>query len=399
MSDLLREMNLTFNPFEPTATGAPLRTPLALPPRLKQHVLQLLDTHQESLGVKAFVVIGEYGSGKTCLLQWLHRRVLSTRGVKSFLFHDPGVHFYRLADTLLRAIGRKNFAKFIWELAHSHVKCPYQGNLFSQGFEEYNLSMGRRRSYSKAAEVDTIVHLQDAILQTTITSEAEIANCLARLVTQTVTRPYFQYRDFLSRSPTSIVAESQEAPYFGAILRTIAHGEGADAVAFLIDEFEEIGLQKRLTQRAAHEYLATLRRLISLAQDEQTNFWLVLSMTPDARDKTFNLDPGLYERLPTTITIDALDSAEARDLMHRRLLAARFRNETDDLFPFPSDLLTRPGSSVDPSIYSNPRRLVRLCSVAIAQASIDTRLPFTDDYLRNIVERLGSIPPNKGSRT
>ena len=387
MSAMLRTMKLDFNPFEPTATGAPLRSPLVPFPRLKQKVLEQLDTHQDNLGVKALLVVGEYGLGKTCLLQWLHRHILRDRGIKSFLFHDPGVHFYRLADTLLRTVGRKNFAKFIWELAHSHVRSSYQGHLFSQGFEEFNLSMGRRHSRGQFAK-DMTANLRNAILDTTITSDEEIAHCLARIVTQTVTKPYFQYKDFLARSPTSVVAESQEAPYFGALLRTIANGEGADAIAFLIDEFEEIGLQKRLTQRSAQEYLATLRRLISLAQDEQTNFWLVLSMTPDARDKTFNLDQGLRDRLSCVIEIDAIDSTEAEELVVRRLRAARSSPIAHDLFPFPRDWLTRSGFS--PSLYSNPRRLVRLCSVAIAQASPDTPLPFTDSYLRETAERLGN---------
>ena len=390
MSDVLRAMKLAFNPFEPTATGAPLRTPLTPPSRLERDVRTLLDTLQGGLGVKVFVVVGEYGSGKTCLLQWLHRMVFHDLGIKSFLFHDPGVHFYRLADTLLRTVGRKNFAKFIWELAHSHVTSPDQGNLFSKGFEAFNLSMGKQRASRKAAEDDIVTNLQDAILRTAITSEDEIANCLARIVTQTVTKPYFQYRDFLPRSASAVVAQHQEPSYFGALLRTIAHGEGADAVAFLIDEFEEIGLQKRLTQRAAHEYLATLRRLISLAQDEQTNFWLVLSMTPDARDKTFSLDEGLRDRLHHVIQINPLDTGSAEDLMLRRLRAARSTSADDDLFPFPADLLTRSNGPFPPSIHSNPRRLVRICSVAIAQASPETPLPFGDSYLKGIAERLGS---------
>ena len=389
MSEVLRYLKLAFNPFEPTATGAPLRTPLTPPSGLERQVLDLLDRLQGGLGVKAFVVVGDYGSGKTCLLQWLHRTVFRDRGIKSFLFHDPGVHFYRLADTLLRTVGRKNFAKFIWELAHSHVKSPYQGNLFRNGFEEFNLSMGRQGPQQKVAATAVIANLQNAILETTITDDDEIAHCLARIVSQTVTRPYFQYRDFLPRSANAIVAESQEAPYFGALLRTIANGVGADAVAFLVDEFEEIGLQKRLTQRAAHEYLATLRRLISLAQDEQTNFWLVLSMTHDALDKTFSLDAGLRERLEGVIRISPLNAKDAEDLLCRRLTAARSESPSHDLFPFPRNLLTTPESPFPPTIYSSPRRLVRICSTAVAQANLDMALPFSNSYLNEIAERLG----------
>lgn len=391
MADVLQEMRLAFNPFEPTATGAPLRSPLAPPAKLEREVLELLDAHQDKLGAKVLLVVGEYGSGKTCLLQWFHRTILGPRGVKSFLFHDPGVHFYGLADTLLRTVGRKNIAKFIWELAYSHVKSPDQGNLLGQGFEEYNLSMGKRNSRNRAAEAAVLAGIRNAILQTTITTDDEIANCLARLVTRAATKPYFQYRDYLPRSSTSLVAESQEAPYFGALLRTIAQGEGVEDVAFLIDEFEEIGLQARFTQRAAHDYLATLRRLINLAQDGQTNFRLILAMTPAARDKTFSLDASLRDQLPHTVEINSLDRSEAEGLMVRRLLAARSASVPNRLFPFPRDLLTRPDHPLTPSTYANPRRLVRLCSVAIAHAGPDTRLPFTDRYLKGVAEHLGYV--------
>ena len=391
MADVLRDMRLAFNPFEPAATGAPLRSPFAPPAKLEREVLELLDAHQDKLGIKALLVVGEYGSGKTCLLQWLHRTIFGPRGVKSFLLHDPGVHFYGLADTLLRTVGRKNIAKFIWELAHSHVTSPDQGNLLGQGFEEYNLSMGKRSSRNGAAEAAILAGLRDAILQTTIATDDEIANCLVRLVTRTATKPYFQYRDYLPRSATPVVAEPQEAPYFGALLRTIAQGEGVEDVAFLIDEFEEIGLQARFTQRAAHNYLATLRRLISLAQDDKTNFRLVLAMTPAARDKTFSLDASLRDQLPHTIEINSLDRSEAEGLMVRRLLAARSASVPNKLFPFPRDLLTRPDHPLPPSIHSNPRRLVRLCSIAIAHAGPDTCLPFTDSYLKGVAEHLGCV--------
>lgn len=393
MADVLREMRLAFNPFEPTATGMPLRSPFSPPAELEREVLELLDAGQDKVGVKALLVVGEYGSGKTCLLQWLHRTIFGPRGVKSFLFHDSGVHFYGLADTLLRTVGRKNVAKFIWELAHSHVRSPDQGNLLGQGFEEYSLSMGRRSSRNGAAEAAVLAGLRAAILQTTITTDDEIANCLARIVTRTATKPYFRYTDYLPRSAASVVAESPEAPYFGALLRTIAKGEGVEDVAFLIDEFEEIGLQARFTQRAAHDYLATLRRLISLTHDVKTSFRFVLAMTPAARDKTFSLDAGLRDQLPYTIEISSLGRSDAEGLMVRRLLAARSAPVPDKLFPFPRDFLTRPDNPLPSSVYSSPRRLVRLCSVAIAQANPDTRLPFTDSYLENTAKRLGSIHP------
>ena len=381
MPEILQKLRLDSNPFEPSATGAPLLGELSPPNELAEKTMHLLDVHQTGQGVKAIVIVGEYGTGKTCLLQWLHSKVFPSRQIKSFYFDNPGVQFYDLANKLLRAIGRKDFAKFIWELAGSHVTVPSQGNLFQKGFEEYLSS-----SFRPGRQQDMTSPLREAIINADVTTDEQIAHCLARIVTEIVKKPYFEYRDFIPRQQGSIVAEAVEAPYFHAILKTISQGTGAKAIAFLIDEFEEIGLQKRLTKRAAHDYLATLKRLINLAQSEKVDFWIVLSMTPDAYETTKGLEPSLIERISgRTLDIEPLKETEALALMRSRIDADR-SGETDEsteaFFPFPDDIVFRP------STYSNPRRLVKTCFRAIAQADADVQLPFTEDYLHKIEDEL-----------
>ena len=379
--DILQKLRLDFNPFEPATAGPPLLGALAPPNELAQRTMDLLDVQQTGKGVKAIVIVGEYGTGKTCFLQWLHREVFPSRQIKSFYFDNPGVQFYDLANMLLRTIGRKDFAKFIWELAGSHVNVPYQRTLFQKGFEEY-LSNAFRRSRQQ----DMTSPLQEAIQNAGVTTDEQIAHCLARIVTDVVKKPYFEYRDFVPRQSGSMVPEGEEAPYFRAILKTISQGTGAKAIAFLIDEFEEIGLQKRLTKRAAHDYLATLKRLINLAQSEQVDFWIVLSMTPDAYQITKELEPSLMERVSDrTLDIEPLTITHASTLMSSRIAAARPEGTDRSigaLFPFPDDVLFHP------STYSNPRRLVKACFRAIAQADAGVQLPFTEDYLHKIEDEL-----------
>ena len=378
MSDTLNKLELEFNPFEPAASGAPLGSELVPPAPLANRARDLLDRHRTGHGVKAIVVVGEYGTGKTCLLQWLHDRVLPERRIKSFYFDNPGVQFYDLANALLRAVGRKDFAKMIWEYAGPHVSTPYQKSLFQPGFEEYLSSSTRSRP-----QPDIAAPLQQAIMTAGITGDEQIAHCLARIVTDAVRKPYFEYRDFIPRQSGSLVAEAEEAPYFGSILKMISRGSGADGIAFLIDEFEEIGLQKRLTKRAAHDYLATMKRLFNLAQSEENDFWLVLSMTPDAYEKTGELEPALTERLSGQeheIRIEPLDSKAALALMRTRLDAARSRGGSrgGTLFPFPDEI------PFGPTTFNNPRRLVKACFSAIVRADHRTTLPFTSDYLREV---------------
>ena len=378
MSDTLKKLGLEFNPFEPSASGAPLGSELVPPAPLEERAHHLLDRLRTGHGVKAIVVIGEYGTGKTCLLRWLHDRILPERRIKSFYFDNPGVQFYDLANALLRTVGRKDFAKLIWEYAGPHVPALYQGNLFQHGFEEYLSAPIRSRSKPDIADP-----LQQAVMEAGITADEQIAHCLARIVTDAVRRPYFEYRDFIPRQIGSLVAEAEEAPYFGAILKTIARGSNAEGIAFLIDEFEEIGLQKRLTKRAAHDYLATLKRLINLAQSEENDFWLVLSMTPDAYERTRELDPALGERLSGQeheIHIDPLDPEAALALMRARMDAARPEGSSrrGSLFPFPE------GVPFMRTTFSNPRRLVKTCFYAVARADHHTPLPFSSSYLQDV---------------
>lgn len=83
MSDMLKKLELEFNPFEAAASGAPFGSEIVLPPTLATRVRDLLDRHQTGRGVKAIVVVGEYGFGKTCLLQWLHDWIFPERRIKT----------------------------------------------------------------------------------------------------------------------------------------------------------------------------------------------------------------------------------------------------------------------------------------------------------------------------
>lgn len=375
------KLEIDFNPFEPAASGAPLGSGIILPESLEARVRELFLQHRTGLGPKAIAVKGEYGAGKSCLLEWLHQKLLPEHRIKSFYFDNPGVQFYDLANTLFRAIGRKNLAKSIWELAGSHMPTPYQGALFQRGFEEYLTSSVHPRK-----QQDIVEPLRHAVMKAGVTSDEEIAHRIARIVTDAVKKPYFEYRDFVPRQSGSLVAEGEEAPYFAAMLKTISSGSGADGIAFLVDEFEEIGLQRRLTKRAAHDYLATLRRLINLSRNGDSNFWIILSMTPGAHETTRQLDPALVDRMHE-IPVNPLTSEDALTLIRGRMNAARTKGSrfTGEVFPFSEDL------PFDQPTLTNPRRLVKVCFLALANAEESTKLPFANDYLKDIEASLYSL--------
>ena len=386
MSRILQKLGLKFNPFEPTGADVPVvgLGALSFPQAQEKQTKSLLTELSRGRGAKGIVFVGEYGAGKTCLLQRLHREIFPEHRVKSFYFDNPGVHFYDLANTLLRTVGRKDFAKFVWELAGPYAK-GIQRSLFTQGLDEI---LSTPRSLRDLKEITRSV--RNAVIEAEIESDEQIADCIARIVTNTINKPYFEYRDFIPRLQGSVVAEREEPRYFRAILKTIAKGNNANAVAFLIDEFEEIGLQKRLTRRAAQDYLVTLKRLIDLSEthDEPT-FWLVLSMTRDAYDITRQLDEALSDRLEGgKIEIPPFGPQDATALVRSRLNAARTEGKREDLFPFPNEL------PFNNKTLSNARRLVKACFFSISKANdsdVDG-LPFSKEYLRLVEKEI--FPPS-----
>jgi hypothetical protein len=377
---------LTHNPFEPSASGIPLMADnLWIPDRWKQPAITFLNTMQFSTGPKAFAIQGEYGSGKTYLLNWIERELLTSHRMVTFFFDNPGVQFYSLANSLLRKIGREEFAKSLWEYLHPELP-GLQRSLFGETFYEWLRSVTRYKRQNEAVKT-----IADQVRIKGISNDEEIAYKLGRLIVETLDRPYFEYKDFIAGRSGSLVAEGEEAPYFAAILRILRLARGASNVAFLLDEFEEISLQKRLTTKQSYDYLATLKRLINLTERE--NFWIFAAMTPQAAEVTQKIEPALWQRFVNQgkhqLFIPPLNESEAIQLLMIRLANARPENyERDKLFPFPPDILEQ----LREDVKSSPRRLVKVCSIAIAEGiSGGINTPFPNKFIQDIESKLYPI--------
>ncbi|RMD62588.1 hypothetical protein D6833_06700 [Candidatus Parcubacteria bacterium] len=339
-------------------------------------------------GAKAYAILGEYGSGKTYLLRWLEREELPKHRIRPFFFDNPGLQFYDLANTLLRQIGREEFAKALWEFLNPQLP-RFQPSLFRGSFQGWLQSVKKYRR-----EEEAIRALAEQIHAKRIAHDEEIRYKLGRLIVETYDRPYFEYKDFVAGRRGSLVAEREEAPYFAAILRALRLTGNAEAVAFLLDEFEEVSLQKRLTKRQAHDYLATTKRLIGLTEREQ--FWIIVAMTPQAAEVTEKLEPALWQRFISQgkhqFEIPPLNGEEAEKLVRKRLDDARPEETAlDALFPFPENLI----ELLREDIKSSPRRLVKVCSLAIAQvaqAPDEVSVPFTAEHLQRVQEELYPHP-------
>lgn len=350
-------LGLLRNPFPPATTGSAFVEDLVLPnswdDELRERIAQLASSN----GPKALLIEGGYGSGKTFVLNWIQQKVLHEHRIKPYFFENPGVAFYDLANRLMRQVGRYELAKALWEAIYDpNDLALVQQRLFTPQFSEWLKSLGKREDRERAIAV-----VSKGIRDAELAADEEILNILARLVVETRDRPYFEYRDFVPRTRNALVAEREEAPYFSALVRILGQVLDADGVAFLLDEFEDVALARRLTRTQSTAYIATLRRLLDTAENE--NLWIILSTTPEGTKRTAELDQSLLQRFSYKYTIPPLAQSDARRIVEHRLTSAR-PPSSSGLMPFAEDAL----DELDPTSWSSPRRLTKVMWYAVSLA-------------------------------
>jgi hypothetical protein len=376
-------LGLQYNPFEPAASGAPLRADLWIPQRWKQQIQDLLDTIQNGQGAKAIAIEGEYGSGKTYLMRWLEQTEFPIRRIRPYFFDNPGSQFYDLANSLLRQIGRYEFSKALWEYVKPDIG-PLQRSFFESedSFTAWLSAVKRQKK-----QTDSTNAIARAIRESGITSDEEIAHRFAMIVVASLDKPFFEYRDFVAGRKDALVAENEEAHYFSAIIRALSLTGSVTGICFLLDEFEEVSLQKRLSRKEAQDYLATLKRLLNVAS--QQDFWLVVSMTPQAADISRQLEPALWERFTGQgqyrFLIPELSETEAEELLMFRLEGAYSQKKKPKLWPFEGDVI----NNLTPVTYSSPRRLVKVAFYAIAEAAKKrVALPLKGSFVHKVENKV-----------
>ena len=351
----LRRLGLDRNPFPPATTGIGFVDRLTLPDRWEQELRTLIRELASSEGDKVLVIEGGYGSGKTFILNWIQSEVLPQSRIKPFLFENPGVAFYDLANHLMRRVGRYEMAKALWEMLGRPDSPDAHPGLFSLEFRHWLNTLDNRKRRNWAIQM-----LSQALKDQHITTDEEILNKLSRLIVETGERPYFEYRDFVPRSGKSLVAEREEARYFQALVRILGRIGDANGIAFLLDEFEDITLRKRLTTNQAAHYTTTLRQLLDAAQREE--LWIILATTPEGFALTSTLDESFVQRFSHRYPIPGLSHDEANGIVARRLQSVR--QEGDDLDPFVPEAL----AGLAETSLSNPRRLIKIMWHALGLA-------------------------------
>lgn len=288
MNKILEEKyKLSRNPFPPAAAGIDVERDVYIPHGWEKKIGRYYETLSRGGGVKAFPVIGDYGSGKTVLLKGYLKEFFEEKRIMPFYFENPGVQFYDLANTLMRTLGRLEFSKALWEICKQYDTNRGMMRLSPLSLEELLHSLKTRRDREeKARELSRILRNE-----LELTDDEEVAYRLALIIVETAAKPYFEYRDFTTGKKSSLVAEKEEPTYFKAIINSIIRIYNVEGVAFLMDEFEDVAIPRRMSRNKSYEYLATLRHLIDVSGEE--NFWIVIAMTHQAATSTREMNPPL----------------------------------------------------------------------------------------------------------
>ena len=353
----LQRLGLARNPFPPATTGTGFVDDLSLPYRWETELRKRVRELAESQGDKALVIKGGYGAGKTFILNWIQAEVLPEHRVKPYFFENPGVAFYDLANRLMRQVGRYEVAKALWEMLYDPNQPGVQQRLLSFEFRQWLATL-----HSRTRRNQEIAMLSGALKKQELATDEEIINKLSRLIVETGERPYFEYRDFVPRGGRSLVAEKEEPGYFQALVKILGRINNADGIAFLLDEFEDITLNRRLTRSQATSYTTTLRNLLDAAQRE--DLWIILSITPEGLERTAELDESLVQRFSHPYTIPELSRDEAYGIVKQRLESARLRGSEGGILPFAEDAM----DGLLETSCSSPRRLIKIMWHALGLA-------------------------------
>ena len=395
-SFIVGKYRLSRNPFPPAASGIDVKRDLYIPPKLEEKIGEYYETLRHGEGAKAFPIVGEYGSGKTALLEGYLKDFFENKRIKTIYFENPGVKFYDLANTLLRSLGRYEFSKALWERCKEYLAERGQKLLFSMSFVHMLSTLKTRADKeNKARELLTV--LQDKLK---LTDDEEVAYKLGLMIVETASKPYFSYRDFVAGTKGALVAEKEESKYFKAVIKAIIETHDVEGVAFLIDEFEEIAFPKRMTRKQTYEYLATLRSLIEISEKE--NLWIIPTMTQEAVEETRKMNVALWQRFThqekeTILTLEPLTVEESKKLIKWWLNRARDEDDLkeyrDSLFPFPEDIenvLKRPDIRL-------PRPLVRIGFFTLARAEEEKiEAPIPMNFVEKIINELYPPPHQQG---
>ena len=354
---------LSGNPFIPSGSGLPDTKNLYVSDKLRDTTERFFNELSTGRGSKTFPLIGSYGSGKSAFMKGFLTDFFWKRKIKAFYIENPGVNFYDIANRVLQSVGRYEFSKALFEVSKPYLHL--QKTLVEMDYDTFLVSLKTKvERDSKISELQKV--LREKV---NLCANEAVAYSFAKMVIETKIKPYLDYRDFVSEGTNPSVPKDMEPQYFNALITAINKIYGTEGVAFLLDEFEDLTLGSRISERIKLEYLATFRRLID--QSEIQNLWIVLAMVPGIEEIINKLNPPLWQRFShhgkETLRLEELEQNEIEGVIKKWLDSMRTNGKyVGKLFPFSDEIGTVFTMN---SQFRNPRVIIKTCFNALAKAS------------------------------
>jgi hypothetical protein len=341
------------------------------------------------------LILGEYGTGKSHILNYIHDVVNSdTLGIfearaVAFLIQNPSVAPEDILISLLRSIKlgvlqdliflpirdvlQEEYGDDVIPFLTKYTTFEQQMKLSSDSLEAQpewrppwfeRLLHASYREFRRELRLQNIEIDSDAMRETAqdvlmekLTSNLIIVNSLLDLILGDESKFARSWESLLASNIAGKRGKVVGVEFYLEAILKLFELMGIHHIYLLVDEIEDLRTQ-RLNRKAATEYLATLRRMI---QHNYGRFSFLLASTRDAWNELKLYYPAIEDRFP--VTIDLLrGSEEVKSVVHSYLNKARPEGfDEDQWFPFSEeaiDLLIKARGSILRHILTECRSLI-----------------------------------------
>lgn len=397
VTEVYSKFGLSSNPFPVTgiAAGDPGFSPFD-DKMTKELNAFIHDTYTRQF-FGGFVIIGEYGFGKTYILKHLERRInesLSLRGedrAYAIYVMNPKSSPEEFVTSILESFGMHQFMVMAWRLVTERLANEFRskGEPFAREIlrKEIQLNFFEQFKYSKAfilrpdllsspmkfldeayrnnANLASIQkYAEDTFLP--VFKVPEIARGLATLGQKgeafSLWAEWLNYKQF-----KKTLKKDVSIPEFFRSLMTVFRQNGFRQVYVLIDEFEDIA---DLGKRERKEYLSRLRDLIEYNLEF---FSVVLCVKGKAWEDITEAHPAFVERFSRGVELKDIGAEQARGTIAEYLSSVgdkAYRKSYDSIYPFTKEAVEE---LVEKSA-GVPRVILELCFVLLEHAAKENKV-------------------------
>lgn len=348
-----KQYGLKFNPFPLGGNYPETYLPFTyLNPAHESRITDFLVSTFMREEFNGLLIRGEYGSGKSHMLHFARNMVLTQpffgKQALCFLINNPSVAPEDILLSMLREVKlgvvqdlvfapiaralKDKYGDAVTEFLSDFTSFGGQRLLFQNAFDaqrgqdlfglSYREFAKQLRDNKLALEKGTFQGFAREVLSQKIRISEQITEDLIQLISATESQNSRSWEVFISSRLMSSKKGTLGVEYYLEAFLELFKYSGLRHIYLLVDEIEDLRTH-RLSEKAAVEYLATLRKMI---QHNYRMFSFVLACTRDAWDEILSLYPAIQDRFP--IVIDLLPSnADYKAVVAKYLKEARIEGQ------------------------------------------------------------------------